>query len=174
MFKKILSLMEIIAAFLEKVVKYVAMAVLVILLCAIFIQVGRRVFTGKSFTEIEEFSIVMAAWLGFLTLSYVARKKEHVRIDVFATKLPLLGQRILNIVITAATLYATADLTWYGWLLTTRKAMIPLAILPTNAGWWYLAFPVGMALTSFFLFEALLQEIQLIIEEHSNKRKEAR
>jgi TRAP-type C4-dicarboxylate transport system permease small subunit len=41
-----------------------------------------------------------------------------------------------------------------------KKAQIPMAILPTSAGWWYLAFPLGMACTSFFLLDQLLQQIQ--------------
>lgn len=175
MFKKIVAIMSRIAMLLEIIVKYAAMSVLVVLLCVIFFQVGRRILTGKSLTEIEEFSIVMAAWLGFLTLSYASRKKVHVRIDVFATKLPLLAQRGLNILITAATLYASSSLMVYGWQLTQRKVQVPLAILPINAGWWYLSFPVGMALVSFFLFEAFLQEIVFIIEDsYALKNAEAK
>nr|WP_321262097.1 TRAP transporter small permease [uncultured Sphaerochaeta sp.] len=163
MFKKLTSIVSRIAEILETVVKFAAMAVLVVLLCVIFFQVVRRMITGNSFTEIEEFSIVMAAWLGFLTLSFAARKRVHVRIDVFANKFPLPFQHVLSMFITALTLYASSSLVVYGWQLTMKKAHVPLAILPMNAGWWYLAFPVGMALTSFFLLDALLQEISRIL-----------
>ncbi len=172
MFDKITLGISKVASFLEKVVKYAAMAVLVVLLCAIFFQVVRRVITGKSYTEIEELSIVMAAWLGFLTLAYAARKRVHVRIDVFASKLPLSVQRLLDILVSGVTLYASLELVRYGWALAQKKVQVPLAILPINAGWWYIAFPIGMAFTSFFLFEHILQEIKTLRDEKKGSAME--
>ncbi|QEN08158.1 TRAP transporter small permease [Oceanispirochaeta crateris] len=167
MFNTLTSIISNLANVLEKIVKYIAMTVVIILLCTIFFQVARRVITGKSYTEIEEFSIVMAAWLGFFAIAYATRKKVHVRIDVFSKKLSFFSQKVLSIVINAVTLYASIDLVGFGWKLMLKKAQIPLAILPTNAGWWYLAFPLGMACTSFFLLDQFLQEIQNFKEPKS-------
>ena len=168
MFNSIASTISKISDVLEKIVKYIAMTVVVVLLCTIFFQVARRVITGNSYTEIEEFSIVMAAWLGFFTIAYATKKKVHVKIDVFSNKLPSQSQKYLKIGITLVTLYASVDLVGYGWKLMLKKAQIPLAILPTNAGWWYLAFPLGMACTSLFLLDHLLDDISKLLEERKS------
>ena len=59
---KIAAAMAKLTGWLEKVVKVIAIALLVVLVSTVFFQVARRTLTGKSFIEIEEFSIIMASW----------------------------------------------------------------------------------------------------------------
>jgi len=172
MFDKIALKFSKVSDFFEKIVKNVSIVVLVVLICTVFFQVSSRILTGKSFPEIEEFSIIMAAWLGFFTLSYAAKKKVHVRIDVFVGKLPTSFQHVISIIISCVTLYASLYLVWYGWLLAEKKIQVPLAILPTNAGWWYVAFPLGFFFTSYFLLDHIIQEIKEIRDENKKSKGE--
>lgn len=66
MFKKIYKGFSTVAHALEVFDKYFSMALLVVLICIVFFQVASRVFTGISFVQIEELSIMLAAWVGFL------------------------------------------------------------------------------------------------------------
>ena len=52
-----------VADIMEVINKNITIAFLVVLILIVFFQVACRVTTGKSFVQIEEISIVMAAWL---------------------------------------------------------------------------------------------------------------
>jgi len=163
MLRKILSISSVVSGFLEKIVKWVSIVVLVVLISVVFFQVASRVLTGKSFVEIEEFSIVMASWLAFFTVAYSARRKVHVRIDVFSNLLPELYQHLLMMLITGATFVVSVYLVRYGYLLAMKKVNVPLSILPIHAGSWYFSFPVGMLFTSVFLLDNFLQELGKVV-----------
>lgn len=165
MLKKISKAVSSVSDFLEKIDKYFSMAVLVFLICIVFFQVLSRIVTGKSFVQIEELSIVLAAWLGFFTLAYSAKKGVHVRIDVFVGKLPKKGQLGVAAAISLATLCASVFLVQYGWALAMRKMKVPLNVLPFPSGVQYIAFPLGMAFTCVFLLDQFLKNLCAIAEQ---------
>lgn len=150
------------ADWLEQVVKVIAITLLVILVCAVFFQVARRTLTGKSFIEIEEFSIILASWCAFMTVAYSARKKVHVRISVFTDKLPFYPKHVLMLLIQAVIFVAGCFLVRYGWVLAQKKMMVPLTVLPLNSGYWYISFPVGMVFTCFFILDYVIQELEIL------------
>jgi len=160
--KVVASSMSKLAYWLEQAVKVIAITLLVILICAVFFQVVRRTLTGKSFIEIEEFSIVLASWCAFMTVAYAVRKKVHVRIAVFTDKLPFYPGHALMLVIQTAIFVASCFLVRYGFMLAQKKRMVPLTVLPLNSGYWYMSFPVGMAFTCFFLLDNVIQELELL------------
>lgn len=150
------------ADWLEKIVRVVAIALLVVLVCAVFFQVARRTLTGKSIIQIEEFSIVLASWLAFTTVAYALRKKVHVRIEVFTEKLPFYMRHGLMLVIWAMILVACVSLVWYGLQLAQKKMMVPMTVLPVHSGYWYVSFPVGMSFSCFFLLDHVIQELEIM------------
>jgi len=156
---KIAAAMAKLTGWLEKVVKVIAIALLVVLVSTVFFQVARRTLTGKSFIEIEEFSIIMASWCAFMTVAYAVRRKVHVRIEVFTDKLPFHLKHSLMLVIQATIFVASVLLVKYGWMLGQKKMMVPLTVLPLHSGWWYFSFPVGMAFACVFLLDNVIQEV---------------
>lgn len=150
------------ADWLEKIVRVVAITLLVVLVCAVFFQVARRTVTGKSIIQIEEFSIVLASWLAFTTVAYALRKKVHVRIEVFTEKLPFYLRHGLMLVIWATILVACVSLVWYGFQLAQKKVMVPMTVLPVHSGYWYVSFPVGMSFSCFFLLDHVVQELEIM------------
>lgn len=165
MLKKISKGYSKLSDFLELINKNVTIGFLVILILIVFFQVASRIFTGKSFVQIEELSIVLAAWLGFFALAYSAKRGVHVRIDVFSNMLPKTAQKILTLVVNVATFAASVYLVIYGWQLAMRKMNVPLMVLPFPSGVQYLAFPVGMAFTSLFLIDHILKSIVALTEK---------
>lgn len=147
---------------LEKIVKAIAILLLVILVCTVFFQVVRRTLTGKSFIEIEEFSIIMASWCAFMTVAYSIRKRVHVRIEVFTEKLPFRWNHGLILVIHTVLFIACLFLVRYGFQLAQKKMMVPLTVLPLNSGYWYVSFPVGMTFACLFLLDNVVQEIDVL------------
>ena len=156
------SAMSKITSFLERVVKWIAICLLVILVCTVFFQVVRRTLTGKSIIEIEEFSIILASWCAFMTVAYSIRKHAHVRIEVFTEKFPFYLNHGLMLVIQATILAACTLLVWYGFQLAQKKMMVPLTVLPLNSGYWYISFPVGMIFSCIFLFDNVIQELEIL------------
>lgn len=148
--------------FLEKVVKWIAITLLVILVCTVFFQVVKRTFTGKSIIEIEEFSIILASWCAFMTVAYSIRKHAHVRIEVFTEKLPFYLNHGLMLIIETTIFIAAVFLVWYGFQLAQKKMMVPLTVLPLNSGYWYTSFPVGMTFSCIFLFDNVIQELEIL------------
>lgn len=159
---KIAVCMSRLTKWIEKIVQTIAIILLVILICVVFFQVARRTLTGKSFIEIEEFSIVLASWCAFLTISYAVHKKVHVKIEVFTEKLPFYPKHILVLMIQAVLLAACVLLTFFGWKLADKKMMVPMTVLPIHTGWWYASFPVGMAFACVFLLDDVIQEIAIL------------
>ncbi len=147
---------------LERIVKLIAILLLVILVCTVFFQVVRRTLTGKSFIEIEEFSIILASWCAFMTVAYSIRKKVHVRIEVFTEKLPFHLNHGLMLMIQTAIFVACVFLVRYGFQLAQKKMMVPLTVLPANSGYWYASFPVGMTFACIFLLDNVIQEIEIL------------
>lgn len=151
-----------VTSLLEKIVKVIAISLLVILVCTVFFQVARRTITGKSIIEIEEFSIVLASWCAFMTVAYSIRKHAHVRIEVFTEKLPFYLNHGLMLVIQATIFVACVLLVWYGFQLAQKKAMVPMTVLPIHSGYWYVSFPVGMTFSCVFLFDNVIQELEIL------------
>lgn len=149
-----------IAGVLEWIVRYTAIAILVSLVCIVFFQVAHRMATDKSFVEIEELSITLAAWVAFLTVAYAARRRVHVRIEVFIEKLPFGMRNTIELLIYTAVCAATILLAWHGWGLAGRKMMIPMMVLPFKQGVQFYAYPIGMGLTAFFMLDHVLQTIR--------------
>ncbi|MDR1520980.1 MAG: TRAP transporter small permease [Planctomycetota bacterium] len=147
------------AAALEVAVKTAAISVLVSLICVVFFQMARRTLTGRSFVEIEELSIILAAWLAFLTIPYAVRRKAHVRIETFIEKFPFVPRNSLELAINAAILATVLVAAYHGWRLAGRKIMVPMTVLPTHQGVWFYSFPVGMGLAAFFLLDNLAQTL---------------
>jgi TRAP-type C4-dicarboxylate transport system, small permease component len=147
------------ASALEWLLRIIAISVLVVLVCTVFFQVARRTLTGKSIVEIEEFSIVMAAWLAFLTIPYAVRRKVHVRIEVFIEKLPFTAKNVLELTLHVAILAATVLVAYYGYRLAMRKVMVPMTVLPVHQGVWFISFPIGMAIASFFMLDNVVQTL---------------
>lgn len=154
---RIASVLSKVTAKMEIAIRNLSIAMLVILVSAVFMQVVRRTITGNSFVEIEEFSIVMAAWLASFTIAYAVRKKSHVLISVFTSRLPLRMQKILafvlNMIIVAMLVAATAA----GWNLSMRKMLVPMTVLPLQSGYWYLSFPVGFFCACVFMVDNTIQ-----------------
>lgn len=165
MLKKISKAYSKVSDILELINKNITIGFLVILILMVFFQVASRIITGKSFVQIEELSIVLAAWLGFFALAYSAKRGVHVRIDVFSNMLPKTAQKVLNLVVNVVTFAASVYLVIYGWQLAMRKMNVPLMVLPFPSGVQYLAFPVGMAFTSLFLIDNTLKAIVALTEK---------
>jgi TRAP-type C4-dicarboxylate transport system permease small subunit len=145
------------ASILEQIVRILAISIVVILVCVVFFQVVRRTMTGKSFVEIEELSIVLAAWAAFLTISYAVRRQVHVRIEIFIEKLPFFLRNATELAINSAILATTVILVYYGYRLAARKIMVPMTVLPVHQGFWYFAFPSGMGIAALFMIDNVIQ-----------------
>ncbi|WP_101909138.1 TRAP transporter small permease [Marasmitruncus massiliensis] len=165
---KIATVMSKLTKWLEQFVKVVSIILLVILVCTVFFQVARRTLTGKSFVEIEEFSIVLASWCAFMTVAYAVRRKVHVRIEVFTEKLPFYPSHILMLFIEATIFVAAVFLVRYGWQLAQNKMMVPMTVLPIKSGYWYISYPVGMAFACIFLLDNVIQEMAIMINGSKN------
>ncbi|MDR2392440.1 MAG: TRAP transporter small permease [Planctomycetota bacterium] len=145
------------ASILEQIVRWLAIAIVIVLVCSIFFQVARRTLTGKSIVELEELSIVLAAWVAFLTVAYAVRRQVHVRIEIFIERLPFFLRNATELAINAAILATTAILVYYGYRLAARKIMVPMTVLPVHQGFWYFAFPAGMGLAALFMIDNVIQ-----------------
>ncbi len=163
MFKKIYKGFSAVTHALEIFDRYFSMTLLAVLIAIVFFQVASRVFTGVSFVQIEELSIMLAAWVGFFTLAYAARKRIHVRIDVFVEKIPKKINMALSCIIDVLVLVATIYLAKYGFDITMRKMAVPMMVLPFPSGVQYLAFPCGMILTAIFVFDQLISDIMKLV-----------
>lgn len=170
--EKVLGISNRICGFLGAVVKYCSIAILSVLMCAVFTQVVVRAVTGDSIIQIEEFSLVSASWLAFFTIAYSTHRNVHVRISIIPEKFPVRIQHMIDMCINGATFVASLYLIRFGFRLALKKFHVPMNVLPTNQGFWYISFPIGMFFTSCFLFNSFLGEMQMVRDLGSKDESE--
>ena len=128
------SLLENISAFLARLT-----GILVVLLClglvsSLLISVFFRYVVGQALSWPEEISLIIFAWLVLLTGSLGVREEFHVKLTVFAARLPQRFHRILKKLITSLIALFGLILVYSGYDLVQRTAehLTPTLRLPLD------------------------------------------
>ena len=141
-----------------------AMAIIFIMVAALFLSATTRFITGTGFAWFIELPPVLVSWLVFPLLGPLLKKGQHIKVD-FLT--PILSERFKRI------LFLLVNLVAFISACVFFKAGLDATIMYYNLGqvmeieisipiWWmFLAFPVGfliLALTSLeLMFDNILE-----------------
>ena len=129
----------------------VMMAVLVIIT---LLQVYFRYFTSSSLDWSEELARHLFVWVVFLTGAVAIRRRAHIVVDVFVTRMPHRVQRGLAVGTVALTLVFLGFLAAYGASLVQIAWAQRTPGLGISRGYLFLSVPSGSALMFVNLVEA--------------------
>jgi TRAP-type C4-dicarboxylate transport system permease small subunit len=130
----------------DRIVRAAAVALLLSLLVAVLLGVlSRQLNAPLAWTD--ELAQYLLVWTGFVGWIIAARRRSHIRITVFAEKLPAGAGRVLEIVTQAAIIVFAAVLIRYSFALIERNWDVESIALPISGAALYIVMPLaGLAL----------------------------
>lgn len=131
---------------------------LVLSACIGMVQILTR-FVFEQPTEWSEVLIrFFLIWMVFMALPEAFRLGSMVSIDLLHRLAPPTLRRILDVIVTVASLALLGVIIWYGWDYAQRGKVQTMAGLESISMFWaYLALPVGSALAIFGVIANYLQ-----------------
>ncbi len=130
----------------DRLVRYAAVALLLTLLATVVAGVvSRQLNAPLAWTD--ELAQYLLVWTGFTGWIIAARRRSHIRITVFADKLPAGAGRVVEVVTQAAIILFAAILTRYSFGLIERTWDVDSIALPVSTAALYMVMPLaGLAL----------------------------
>lgn len=129
----------------DKLEEYFLVYSMIAMVLVVFVQVIFRYIINDSLSWSEELVRYMFMWQVWLGASLGMRINEHIRVDMFIKKLPHLGRKVTDTVVTVMILFFYGFLIWYGFLylkdvmaknMTSTALRLPLAAV-------YVSLPLG-------------------------------
>jgi len=131
----------------------------------IFVQVVMRYVFHSSLTWSEEMARYLFVWLVLITSTYAFGKRDHMCISYLKDKLPLKGQRIVNILIEAITFFFAAAIMIYGGVRISAMQMVQLdSVLKIPTGLIYSIIPISGVGIAFYSLCNLMTEYTMLKE----------
>ena len=130
----------------DRIVRWSAVVLLLALLAAVLLGVlSRQLNAPLAWTD--ELAQYLLVWTGFVGWIIAARRRSHIRITVFADKLPEGAGRVLEIVTQVAIIIFAAVLIRYSFALIERNWDVESIALPVSSAALYIVMPLaGLAL----------------------------
>lgn len=120
-------------------------ALSVVLLLALLISVTAGVISRQVNMPLgwtDELAQYLLVWTGFCGWMIASRKQSHIRITVFAERLPPAAQRLLEMATQAGLIALGCGLVWYSRALIVRNWDVDSISVPLPAAVLYLPLPV--------------------------------
>lgn len=140
---------------LKNILAVVSVVLFTVLVATMSWQViTRQVFNAPS-TWSEEFAKICFVWLTFLGSAFLFGERGHIAVDFLARKLPLAGQRTMQIFVQLMVLiFAGVGMVWGGILAAGNAWYQNLTALPFAIGWVYVVIPIaGVCIAIFSLID---------------------
>lgn len=145
---------------LDVVLKTICVSLFAILVLLVSWQVITRLILNNPSVWTEEAARYTFIWLSLIGISIATGEKADVAIDFLVRKLPLMGQRWVEVLAYLCTLsFALFVMVWGGYLNSSLAWAQKNPVLPINAGALYLAVPVSGVLLSFYLVYHLIRTL---------------
>lgn len=121
-----------------------AFLLLMSLLACVVLGVASRQL-GAPVPWTDEAAQYLLVWTGFVGWILAARRRSHIRIDVFIDALPAIPRRAAEVVIQLCVVGLTAAMVWYGPVLIERNLDVTWISVPLSAAILYIPVPLAGA-----------------------------
>lgn len=128
------------AAWADRLVYGAAVVLLLALLAVVVLGVFFRLI-NQPLAWSDELAQYLLVWTGFTGWIIAARRRSHIRIMVFAAKLPRPAQAVLEIATQVGVIVFAAVLLRYSWALIDRTWDVESIALPIPAAALYVVMP---------------------------------
>lgn len=149
---------------------------MIIMVLIVFVQVIFRYVFNNSLSWSEELVRYIFMWQVWLGASLGMRINEHIRVDMFVKKLPLVGQKVIDVIVTVGILCFYFFLIWYGFVYlkdVIAKNMLSTALrLPL--AFVYVSLPFGSVVIVLRYFAVLIGQVKAVFNKGSLGKKEGK
>ncbi|BCB18408.1 TRAP transporter small permease [Bosea sp. ANAM02] len=132
--------MKSLAALADRLVYWAAVALLLTLLAVVVLGVLFRQI-NQPLAWSDELAQYLLVWTGFVGWIIAARRRAHIRIMVFAQRLPRAAQAVLEIATQVAVIVFAGVLLRYSWALVERNWDVESIALPISSAALYIVMP---------------------------------
>jgi TRAP-type transport system small permease protein len=129
---------------LDRLIRYAAVTLLLALLASVVTGVVSRQL-NRPVPWSDELAQHLLVWSGFAGWMIAARRRSHIRIDVFIDRLPRILRLAMEVLIQLAVVAFALALVWWGWPLVPRNWDIEWVSLPLSSALLYLPIPLAAA-----------------------------
>ncbi|MBN9468642.1 MAG: TRAP transporter small permease [Bosea sp.] len=138
--------MKSLVALTDRLVRAAAVALLLSLLVAVLLGVASRQLNAP-LAWTDELAQYLLVWTGFVGWIIAARRRSHIRITIFADRLPRPAGRVLEVATQVAIIVFAAVLVRYSFGLIERNWDVESIALPVSSAALYVVMPLaGLAL----------------------------
>jgi TRAP-type C4-dicarboxylate transport system permease small subunit len=137
---------------------------------AIFTQVVSRYLFNHPISWMDEFAVLIFAWMIFLGVAIAQKNNEHIGIDIVARVLPPRVQGVLAIFTNMLILLVLVFLFVQGISLTMKTAGLKYPAMEISRGFLYVSIPVMMPLMAFYLIRIIVTDLRSFIREEKGGR----
>jgi len=131
---------------------------------AIFTQVVFRYVFNAPISWMDEFAVLVFAWMIFLGTAIAQKKSEHISIDIFTRFLPQRTRAMLTILTNVLILLLLIFLFIEGIRLTVKTVGLKYPAMEISRGFLYVSIPVMMPLMAFYLLRIIFIDLQSFIK----------
>ncbi|NLZ58328.1 MAG: TRAP transporter small permease [Corynebacterium sp.] len=136
---------------LTRVLGTISVILFALLVCVTVWQVFSRQVLNDPSTWSEELSKILFVWLSFSGSAFLFGERGHIAVDFIARKLPLAGQRILQVIAQIiVVLFAVLAMIWGGYLASSIAWNQQMTALPLTLGWVYVIIPIAGVFIAIF------------------------
>jgi TRAP-type C4-dicarboxylate transport system permease small subunit len=140
---------------LDRIVDLLLGATLLVAVVAIFTQVILRYVFSQPSSWLDEFAVLVFAWMIFIGAAVAQRTDSHVAMNVIVKLLPLSAQRVLCLLRSAAMAAVLAILFWQGLQLTLRLGSVEYPAMGISRGFLFATLPATAPLFLLYLGRTL-------------------
>lgn len=142
------------------------LGLLVLVTCvSIFTQVVFRYLLNHPISWVDEFAVLIFAWMIFLGTAIAQKNDEHISIDILTRLLPRKIQTGLSIFTKILILLVLNFLFIEGIRLTMKTAGLKYPAMEISRGFLYVTIPVMMPLMGVYLIGLLVTEVKNFVKE---------
>lgn len=134
--------------------------ILAVMVVVIAMLVFTRNFLGFSFSWSEELTRYLLVWLTMLGSAVLLHRGEHIRMDLFAGRLPRIPDALLSLLLRLLVLGFLVILVQQSWLTVQARSVARSPALGLSMGLPYLALPVAGAVMLFVTLVALWGDLR--------------
>ena len=132
-------------------------AALLVTVAVIFCQVVLRYVVASPSSWLDEFAVLIFAWMIFLGAAVAQRTDSHIAMGTLVALLSRPAQRSLYLLRCAAMALVLGVLFWQGLALTLRLSSVEYPAMGISRGFLYVALPATVPLFLFYLCRVLLR-----------------
>lgn len=157
--------MKIIRSMFDKCIEAVSIGIFALMVLLVTFQVFVRYVLNSPSAFSETLTRYLFVWLVLITSTYAFGKRDHMCISYLKDKLPLKGQRMVNILIEVITFFFAAAIMIYGGVRISAMQMVQLdSVLKIPTGLIYSIIPISGVGIAFYSLCNLMTEYTMLKE----------